>query len=157
MFFTWSIRGDLWSMCKETGYNVSFDSCLKLQKACCLSDIPCKMMMTMAGSLSPRISRKVIPVDIPSGDCESWSLICTLCHTLGMGVLGQGGLRAAVAFLFFHFSSAAPLRAISKATAPHLDIAVQISISFEFLPNPFLGSHHTVKYFGKNNHYLSNS
>ena len=58
-------------MCKETGYNVSFDSCLKLQKACCLSDIPCKMMMTMAGSLSPRISRKVIPVDIPSGDCES--------------------------------------------------------------------------------------
>ena len=58
-------------MCKETGYNVSFDSCLKLQKACCLSDIPCKMMMTMAGSLSPRISRKVIPVDVPSGDCES--------------------------------------------------------------------------------------
>lgn len=112
MFFTCSIRGDLWSMCKETGYNISFDSCRKLQKACCLSDIPCKMMMTTAGSLSPRISRKVIPVDIPSGDCESWSLICTLCHTLGMGVLGQGGLRAAVAFLFFHFSSAAPLRAI---------------------------------------------
>ena len=155
MFFTCSIRGDLWSMCKETGYNASFDSCRKLQKACCLSDIPFKMMMTMAGSSSPRISRKVIPVDIPSGDCESWSLICTLCHTLGMGVLGKGGLRAAVAFLFFHFSSAAPLRAISKATAPHLDIAVQISLSFEFLPNPFLGSHHTVKYFGKNNPYLS--
>ena len=147
-------------MRKETGYNVSFDSCLKLQKACCLSDVPCKMMMTMAGSSSSRISRKVIPVDMPSGDWASQSLICTLCHTLGMGVLGQGGqggLRAAVAFLFFHFSSAAPLRAISKATAPHLDIAVQISLSFEFLPNPFLGSHHTVKYFGKNNHYLSTS
>ena len=147
-------------MHKETGYNVSFDSCLKLQKACCLSDVPCKMMMTMAGSSSSRISRKVIPVDMPSGDWASQSLICTLCHTLGMGVLeqgGQGGLRAAVAFLFFHFSSAAPLRAISKATAPHLDIAVQISLSFEFLPNPFLGSHHTVKYFGKNNHYLSTS
>ena len=88
-------------MCKETGYNVSFDSCHKLQKACCLSDMPCKMMMTMTGSSSSRISRKVIPVDMPSGDWASRSLICTLCHTLGMGVLGQGGLRAAVAFLLF--------------------------------------------------------
>ena len=39
MFFTCSIRGDLWSMCKETGYNASFDSCRKLQKACCLSEL----------------------------------------------------------------------------------------------------------------------
>ena len=58
-------------MCKETGYNVSFDSCHKLQKACCLSDMPCKMMMTMTGSSSSRIGRKVIPVDMPSGDWAS--------------------------------------------------------------------------------------
>lgn len=77
-----------------------------------------------------RISGKVVPVDTPSVGCVGWSLICTLCCTFGMGILGQGFSSISCGHLEGH--SASPWQSspdVSVLWPPFLLLFLDLSCS----------------------------
>ena len=100
------------------------------------------LALMRTGSWVPRITRKEVTGDKPSGDCVGQSLSHTLCHTLGIGISGGGGggggLGAANAFLRLCLSSAASPLAGSKALSFHSDDALQLSRLCQSFPSLLL-------------------